>query len=126
LTTGQDGNEWYEVRYHPMLPLSYKAVESATPKSYVSVYDLNNLPFKDALRTDKITEEELDKLVENLKKVINEEALPAFSEEDKTKYFEGEPSLANVRLTVHYPDLSKDGVLVFNEKWNIRKVQGRR
>lgn len=126
LTTGQDGNEWYEVRYHPMLPLSYKAVESATPKSYVSVYDLNNLPFKDALRTDKITEEELDKLVENLKKVINEEALPAFSEEDKTKYFEGEPSLANVRLTVHYPDLSKDGVLVFNEKWDIRKVQGRR
>lgn len=127
LTTGQDGNEWYEVRYHPMLPLSY--TKSFSLREYQSTYDLNKLPFERILRTDKeMTDEAWEKLLSELKNGIHEEVLSK-DEKIQKKYFEEgttEFSLANVRLTVHYPDLSKDGVLVFNEKWDIRKVQGRR
>ena len=127
LTTGQDGNEWYEVRYHPMLPLSY--TKSFSLREYQSTYDLNKLPFERILRTDKeMTDEAWEKLLSELKNGIHEEVLSK-DEKIQKKYFEEgttEFSLANVRLTVHYPDLSKEGVLVFNEKWDIRKVQGRR
>lgn len=127
LTTRQNGNEWYEVRYNPMLPLSYNVSSTDPCRSYQSVYDLNGLPFKEALNDGNITEEELDKLVSDLKEAIQDEALPNFSDADKVKYFgEGkEPSLANVQLTIHYPDLSEEAALVFNERWDIRKVQGR-
>lgn len=131
LTTRQRGNEWYEIRYQPMQPLSYQCDPKGTDvaKPYTSVYDLEaGLPFEDALVSDKMTEEELIKVVSELKTAIKEEALPNFSAKDKQKYWPNADaatdSLKNVTLTIQYPDLSKPGALVFKEKWNIQKVQG--
>lgn len=130
LTTQQQGNEWYEVRYQPMQPLSYncpKEDNTGLVKPYGSEYDLKKgLPFKDALRKEDMSEEDLEKLVAELVKAIKEEALPNLSSENKQKYWPKEvtDSLSQVTLTIQYPDLSKDGALVFNGKWNIRKVQG--
>lgn len=131
LTTRQRGNEWYEIRYQPMQPLSYQCDPKGTDvaKPYTSVYDLETgLPFEDALRTENMTEEELIKVVSELKAAIKEEALPNFSVENKQKYWPNADaaadSLKNVTLTIQYPDLSKEGALVFKEKWNIQKVQG--
>ena len=128
LTTRQEGNEWYEVRYNPMLPLSYNA--TADVRQYDSEYDLNKLPFEEALRKEKMSDDEWNKLLGELKKAIEEEALPNFSGENREKYFgkdvlDTELSLEKVKLTIQYPDLSQKGTLVFKEKWNIRKVQGR-
>ena len=131
LTTQQRGNEWYEIRYQPMQPLSYQCDPKGTDvaKPYTSVYDLEaGLPFEDALASDKMTEEELTKVVSELKTAIKEEALPNFSTENKLKYWPtvdaATDSLKQVTLTIQYPDLSKKGALLFKEKWNIRKVQG--
>lgn len=130
LTTQQRGNEWYEIRYQPMQPLSYKCDKGTdVAKPYTSVYDLEaGLPFEDALASDKMTEEELTKVVSELKTAIKEEALPNFSTENKLKYWPtvdaATDSLKQVTLTIQYPDLSKKGALLFKEKWNIRKVQG--
>lgn len=131
LTTQQRGNEWYEIRYQPMQPLSYKCDPKGTDvaKSYTSVYDLEaGLPFEDALASDQMTEEDLTKVVSELKTAIKEEALPNFSPENKLKHWPtvdaATDSLKQVTLTIQYPDLSKEAALVFKEKWNIRKVQG--
>lgn len=131
LTTQQRGNEWYEIRYQPMQPLSYQCDPKgqAVAKSYTSVYDLEaGLPFEDALASDQMTEEDLTKVVSELKTAIKEEALPNFSTENKQKYWPtvdaATDSLKQVTLTIQYPDLSKKGALLFKEKWNIRKVQG--
>ena len=114
-----------------MQPLSYQCDPKGTDvaKPYTSVYDLETgLPFEDALRTENMTEEELIKVVSELKAAIKEEALPNFSVENKQKYWPNADaaadSLKNVTLTIQYPDLSKEGALVFKEKWNIQKVQG--